>query len=93
MRYISSDAVNSFVQIPVTLRVVASSAPKAFVVPVSALVALAEGGYAIEIVTGKAADGTNVTKLIAVTPGLFADGFVAVTGDQVQAGQNVVVPS
>ncbi len=87
------DAVNSFVQIPVTLRVVASSAPKAFVVPVSALVALAEGGYAIEIVTGKATDGTDATKLIPVTPGLFADGFVAVTGDQVQAGQNVVVPS
>ncbi|CAB4898555.1 unannotated protein [freshwater metagenome] len=86
-------AVDSFVQIPVTLRVVADSAPRAFVVPVSALVALAEGGYAIEVVTGKAPDGSDATKLIAVTPGLFANGFVAITGDQVQAGQNVVVPS
>ena len=87
------DAVNSFVQIPVTLRVVADSTPKALVVPVSALVALAEGGYAIEVVTGAAADGTQTTQLIGVTPGLFTDGFVAITGAGVQAGQSVVVPS
>ena len=87
------DAVSSFVQIPVTLRVVAESSPKAFVVPVSALVALAEGGYAIEVVSGIAADGTQTTNLIAVTPGLYADGFVAIVGDQVQVDQTVVVPS
>ena len=87
------DAVNSFVQIPVTLRVVAQSTPKALVVPVSALVALAEGGYAIEVVTGTAADGTQTTKLVGVTPGLFTDGFVAITGTDIQAGQSVVVPS
>jgi len=87
------NAVNSFVQIPVTLRVVAESSPKAFVVPVSALVALAEGGFAIEVVAGTAADGKQTTNLIAVKPGLYADGLVAIVGDQVQANQTVVVPS
>jgi hypothetical protein len=73
--------------------VIADSTPRALVVPVSGLVALAEGGYAIEVVTGTAPDGTQTTQLIGVTPGLFTDGFVAITGTGVQAGQNVVVPS
>lgn len=86
-------SVDSFVQVPVTLRVVSDSVPGAFVVPVSALVALAEGGYALEVVDGAAADGTSLTHLIAVTPGLFTDGFVAVTGDKLSDGLTVVVPS
>lgn len=87
------DSVDSFVQIPVTLRVVAESLPGAFVVPVSALVALAEGGYALEVVTGTNTDGTDATTLVAVEPGLFTDGFVSITGDQLTDGLTVVVPS
>jgi hypothetical protein len=86
-------SVESFVEIPVTLRVVAESAPAALVVPVGALVALAEGGFAVETVTGTAPDGSETTGLIAVETGLFVDGFVAVTGDGIAAGQRVVVPS
>ncbi|MCU1388431.1 MAG: hypothetical protein JWL72_1769 [Ilumatobacteraceae bacterium] len=85
--------VDSFVQIPVTLRVVSDSVPKAFVVPVSGLVALAEGGYALEVVDGKNADGTNATHLIGVSTGLFTDGFVSVTGKGVKASLEIVVPS
>ncbi|MCU1390441.1 MAG: hypothetical protein JWL72_3779, partial [Ilumatobacteraceae bacterium] len=85
--------VDSFVQIPVTLRVVSDSVPKAFVVPVSGLVALAEGGYALEVVDGKNTDGTNATHLIGVATGLFTDGFVSVTGKDVKAGLEIVVPS
>ena len=86
--------VDDFVQIPVTLRVVSESLPDAFVVPVSALVALAEGGYALEVVTAEATSTTPATTtLIAVTPGLFTDGFVSITGDQVADGLQVVVPS
>lgn len=84
--------VDSFVEIPVTLRVVSASVPKAIVVPVSALVALKEGGYAVEEVTGKNPDGTNATKLVGVTPGLFTNGFVQVDGD-LTANTDVVVPS
>jgi peptidoglycan hydrolase-like protein with peptidoglycan-binding domain len=84
--------VDSFVEIPVTLRVVSANVPQAIVVPVSALVALKEGGYAVETVTGKNPDGSNATKLVGVTPGLFTNGFVQVTGN-LKADADVVVPS
>ena len=75
-----------------TLRVVSASVPNAIVVPVSALVALKEGGYAVEEVTGTNPDGTNQTKLVGVKPGLFSNGFVQVDGD-LKANIDVVVPS
>jgi peptidoglycan hydrolase-like protein with peptidoglycan-binding domain len=84
-------AYDSFVQIPVTLRAVADQQKSALVVPVGALVALAEGGYAVEVVDAKGPPA--VTHLVAVKPGLFSDGFVAVTADRLSAGQQVVVPS
>lgn len=86
-------SVDDFVQIPVTLRVVAEQELDAFVVPVSALVALAEGGYAIEVVTGTGTGEQPTTTLVAVEPGLFADGFVSITGDGLSDGLTVVVPS
>ena len=86
-------SVDSFVQIPVTLRVVEDEAKSALVVPVSALVALAEGGYAVEVVDSTNTDGTFVSHYVAVSTGLFSDGFVAVTGDQLRDGLPVVVPS
>ncbi|MGZ4722835.1 MAG: hypothetical protein ACXV8L_01335, partial [Ilumatobacteraceae bacterium] len=85
-------SVDTFVEIPVTLRVVSASVPKAIVVPVSALVALKEGGYAVEVVTGKNPDGSNQTKLIGVKPGLFTNGFVQVDGS-LKPDTDVVVPS
>ena len=85
-------SVDSFVEIPVTLRVVSANVPQAIVVPVSALVALTEGGYAVEVVTGSAADGTNQTKLVGVKPGLYTNGFVQVDGE-LAAGTEVVVPA
>ncbi len=87
------ESVNGFVQIPVTLRVVSSEARATLAVPATSLVALAEGGYAIEVVTGKAADGSDTTELRLVEPGLFADGFVAVTSESLTAGETIVVPS
>jgi Putative peptidoglycan binding domain len=58
-------------------------------VPVSALLARAGGGYAVEVV---AVDGTH--QLVRVTPGLFDDaaGMVQVSGSRLAAGQRVVVP-
>ena len=66
-----------------------ASVSDALVVPVAALLALANGGYAVELV---AADGTH--SLVGVTLGLFddADGLVQITGSGVQAGARVVVP-
>jgi Putative peptidoglycan binding domain len=58
-------------------------------VPVSALLALAEGGYAVEVVDGTGASAP--THLVGVELGMFADGWVEVTGD-LAAGDSVVVP-
>lgn len=85
-------SVEGFVEIPVTLRVVTAQIPNALVVPVSALVALKEGGYGVEVVSGKNPDGTDETHLVGVKPGLFTNGFVQVDGD-LTAGSDVVVPS
>jgi hypothetical protein len=60
----------------------------ALAVPVTALLALAEGGYAVEL-----ADGSAAHHLVAVTVGTFADGWVGVTGDGIDAGVKVVVPA
>ncbi len=82
------DSVAGFVEIPVTLQVVTKAIENAFVVPTSALVALSEGGYALEVV-----DGPETTHLIPVETGSFADGFVEVTGADLADGLDVVVPS
>lgn len=56
-------------------------------VPVAALVALAEGGYGVEIV-----EGTS-TRYIKVQTGLFSGGRVEVTGDGLREGMTVGMPS
>lgn len=55
-------------------------------VPVTALVALAGGGYALEV----ARDG-GPTELVPVDPGMYADGYVEVTGEGIEEGIDVVV--
>jgi peptidoglycan hydrolase-like protein with peptidoglycan-binding domain len=56
-------------------------------VPVAALLALAEGGYGVELVEG------STSRIIAVETGLFADGRVEVTGDGLADGATVGTPS
>lgn len=51
--------------------------------PVEALIALAEGGYAVQTSSG----------LVAVTTGMFAQGWVEITGDGLAEGTDVVVAS
>jgi hypothetical protein len=74
-------------QAPVTVRVVTSAAKDVLAVPVEALLALAEGGYAVEKVTG------TTSKLVAVETGAFADGYVEVTGTGLKEGDKVKVPA
>jgi len=72
--------------LPVDVVVTIVAADDVLAVPVEALLALAGGGYALEVAV---ADGT--TDLVRVDLGVFADDVVAVTGD-VEAGDQVVVP-
>ena len=59
----------------------------ALVVPATALLALVEGGYAVEIL---AEDGS--ARLVGVETGLFVDGDVEVRSPELSAGVRVVVP-
>ena len=72
------------VQVQVSLAV--QSARDVLAVPVSALLALAGGGYGLEVVTP-----SGVHRLVGVTAGLFASGQVQVAGPGITAGTRVVV--
>ena len=71
---------------PVTVSVVTERHEDVLTVPVNALLALLEGGYAVERV---AADGTRA--YVATETGLFEDGRVEVAGDGLAEGDAVVV--
>jgi peptidoglycan hydrolase-like protein with peptidoglycan-binding domain len=75
-------------QAPVNVSITTESVQGALTVPIAALLALAGGGYALEVAEG------HVHRLEAVSLGLFddADGLVQVSGQGVSAGQRVVVP-
>jgi peptidoglycan hydrolase-like protein with peptidoglycan-binding domain len=79
--------LGSLDQAPVVVKLASSTAQNVLTVPVSALVALAEGGYGVQVVTG------SQTRYVAVQPGMFAGGRVEITGDGIAEGTLVVVPS
>lgn len=74
-------------QAPVTVDIISAQARDVLAVPVSALVALAGGGYAVEVVHGSAG------YLVAVRTGLFSQTLVQVSGAGLAAGMRVEVPS
>jgi hypothetical protein len=73
---------------PVDVSLAKETAKHVLSVPVEALLALAEGGYAVEVVD---ADGS--TRLVRVEPGMYADSFVEITGSGLRDGTKVVVPA
>lgn len=77
-------------QAPVQIAITTASAPDALVVPVNALLAPANGGYAVEQV-----DAAGVHHLVPVTLGLFDDahGLVQLTDASLKPGDHVVVPA
>ncbi|MBW8826429.1 MAG: peptidoglycan-binding protein [Acidobacteria bacterium] len=77
-------------QAPVTVNITNNAAHQVLAVPTTALLALAGGGYAVEVA---APGGTH--ELVGVTTGIFDDqsGLVQVDGPGLAAGQRVVVAS
>jgi peptidoglycan hydrolase-like protein with peptidoglycan-binding domain len=71
---------------PVEVDFVSATREDVLTVPVAALLALAEGGYGVEIVEG------NTTRIVAVKTGMFADGRVEVSGEAIAEGMMVGAP-
>ncbi len=69
---------------PVSVALVRAVSRDVLTVPATALIATAGGGYAIEALQG----ARRVT--LAVSPGMFADGYVAIEGAGVREGLTVV---
>lgn len=82
-------ATGTWDQAPVKVGITTASIPGALAVPVTALLARSDGGYAVEVV------GRGTNHLVPVSLGLFddADGLVQVTHSALAAGQKVVVPT
>jgi Putative peptidoglycan binding domain len=79
--------LGSLDQAPVTVTLVAASVRNVLTVPVAALVALADGGTGVQVVTG------STSHFVTVQLGMFANGRVQVTGDGITEGTLVGVPS
>lgn len=75
-------------QEPVQVGVITQSVQQVLAVPISALLASADGGYAVEVLAG------GHRRLVPVTTGLFddEDSLVEVRGAELRAGMQVVVP-
>jgi hypothetical protein len=80
-------AAGNLDQAPVTVNIVSARARDVLAVPVNALVALAGGGYAVEV------PHAGAQHLVGVRTGLFASTLVQVTGDGLRPGTPVVVPA
>ena len=74
-------------QAPVNVNITTQTAGHVLAVPVNALLALAGGGYGVDVVTGK------TSHLAGVTTGLYSDTLVQVSGSGITAGTLVEVPS
>jgi Putative peptidoglycan binding domain len=90
VRLLHQAAAGSLDQAPVSVAITTGSVDNVLAIPVNALLALAGGGYAVEV-----AGAGGARHLVAVELGLFddAEGLVQVSGPGLQAGERVVVPA
>jgi Putative peptidoglycan binding domain len=87
VRLIHPAAAGNLDQAPVTVNIVSAQERGVLAVPVNALVALAGGGYAVQVVQGSA------RHLVAVQTGLFSSTLVQVSGAGLSQGMSVEVPA
>jgi len=82
---VDADDTETYDEAPVDILVTSEVSEDVLYVPVNALVALAEGGYAVEVLSGED------KSYISVEIGVFTDGYVEIIGN-IQEGQEVIVP-
>ncbi len=83
----SQKAVQDYERGPVDVRYVVRERRGVLTVPVTALLALAEGGYGVEVVEGGA------TGIVAVEVGMFTDARVEVRSPKLRPGVRVSITS
>jgi peptidoglycan hydrolase-like protein with peptidoglycan-binding domain len=81
---LNSGDAGAYTQAPVTVSLRSAEKKNVLTVPVTALLALSEGGYGVEAI---GSDGRST--IIPVTLGMFADGRVEVSGQGLEAGTEV----
>ncbi|MFK4105122.1 hypothetical protein ACI2L1_34665 [Streptomyces sp. NPDC019531] len=79
-----SEAIRKLTSAPVQVQFTSETRKGVLTVPVDALLALSEGGYAVQRPDGR---------LVAVKTGMFAKGLVEISGTGVTAGLRVVTTS
>jgi peptidoglycan hydrolase-like protein with peptidoglycan-binding domain len=77
----------TFDQAPVNVNITTQTVDNVLAVPVDALLALADGGYGVDVVSGK------TSHLVGVSTGLYANTMVQVSGSGLTVGTLVEVPS
>jgi peptidoglycan hydrolase-like protein with peptidoglycan-binding domain len=80
-------ALSGYDRASVDVALTAAERKGVLTVPVAALLALAEGGYGVQVVEGA------TTRTVAVETGLFASGRVEISGDGVAEGTTVGMPA
>ena len=71
---------------PVEVDFISEAREDVLAVPVAALLALAEGGYGVELVDD------DTTRIVPVTTGMFAAGKVEISGEEIAEGMLVGAP-
>ena len=91
------EEIDVYDQAPVKVFITTEVSQDVLYVPVNALIALAEGGYAVEIYNGdpeievfSGESGVDTT-YVGVEIGVFTDGYVEIIGN-ISEGQLVIVP-
>ena len=79
-------ATGSGTDVPVQVSLTAQSVHNVLAVPIAALLALAEGGYGVEVV-----EASGVHHLVGVTTGIFSGSRVQISGAGIAVGTRVVV--
>jgi peptidoglycan hydrolase-like protein with peptidoglycan-binding domain len=74
-------------QAPVNVAITTQRANHVLAVPVNALLALAGGGFGVQVVSGKS------TRLVGVSTGLYSNTLVQVSGSGIRPGVRVEVPA
>jgi membrane fusion protein, multidrug efflux system len=80
-------SITGFDQATVDVTFTAAERGNVLTVPVAALLALAEGGYGVQVVENGA------TRIVRVETGLFSGGRVEISGDGLAEGMTVGMPS